>query len=371
MEKITIIGGGNGGFAAAADLTIRGHQVTLYDSPAFAAGLQPVIEQGGINLRTLPSNGLQGGFAKVYKVTTDIEEALAESDIVLVIAPAYAQANIAKTMAPHLRDGQIVALCPANFGGSLYFNKVLRDIGCTTKVQFAEFSCMMYATRKDGPAGSYVRGYKHNLGVAMFPNKNSDWAFERLKGIYPYIIRYNNIVETGMSNTNTTLHTSLMLLNAANIDNHEDRLFYAECVTQSLDHLIEATDKERMQVNVWPKMNVRSIPKITLDWYAYQGGEGETLSEIQHALVPKIFFESKMPKTLDYRYVTEDVPFGLIPIATFLEQMGFKHRAISALADILGYIMDRDFYKEARTMEELGIEKMNAEEFMQFLEEGN
>ena len=30
MEKVTVIGGGNGGFATAADLTIRGHQVTLF-----------------------------------------------------------------------------------------------------------------------------------------------------------------------------------------------------------------------------------------------------------------------------------------------------------------------------------------------------
>ena len=31
MEKVTVIGGGNGGFATAADLTIRGHQVTLFE----------------------------------------------------------------------------------------------------------------------------------------------------------------------------------------------------------------------------------------------------------------------------------------------------------------------------------------------------
>ena len=371
MAKITIIGGGNGGFAAAADLTIRGHQVTLYDSPAFAAGLQPVIEQGGIQLRTLESNGLQGGFAKLYKVTTNIEEALSESNIAFVIAPAYAHANIAKAAAPYLRDGQIIALCPANFGGSLYFNKVLRDIGCSTKVQFAEFSCMMYATRKDGPAASYIRGYKHNLGVAMFPNKDSDDAFAKLKEIYPYIIRYNNIVETGMSNTNTTLHTSLMLLNAANIENREDRLFYKEGVTPALDKLIAATDKERMSVNdLLPNTRVRSIPEITLDWYEYQGGQGDTLVEIQHSLVPKIFFQSMMPKELNHRYITEDVPFGLIPIAAFLEQLGLSHTAITSLANILSVITGRDFYKEARTMKELGIENMNAEELARLFEEG-
>ena len=33
MGKVTIIGGGNGAFAAASDLTIRGNQVTLFELP--------------------------------------------------------------------------------------------------------------------------------------------------------------------------------------------------------------------------------------------------------------------------------------------------------------------------------------------------
>ena len=44
VRKITIIGGGNGGFAAAADLTIRGHEITLYELPDFRNGLAEVIE---------------------------------------------------------------------------------------------------------------------------------------------------------------------------------------------------------------------------------------------------------------------------------------------------------------------------------------
>ena len=38
MEKVTVIGGGNGAFATAADLTIRGSEVTLFELPRSAAG---------------------------------------------------------------------------------------------------------------------------------------------------------------------------------------------------------------------------------------------------------------------------------------------------------------------------------------------
>ena len=75
MEKVTVIGGGNGAFATAADLTIRGNQVTLFELPRFAAGLSEVIEKGGIEMEAYANNGLTGGFAKLHKITTDIGEA--------------------------------------------------------------------------------------------------------------------------------------------------------------------------------------------------------------------------------------------------------------------------------------------------------
>lgn len=369
MEKVTIIGGGNGAFAAAADLTLRGNQVTLFELPHFASGLSEVIERGGIEMEAFPGNGLEGGFAKLHKITTDIKQALDASEIVLVIVPSYSMKTIADLCAPHLRDGQIVALCPANFGGALYFNQILKKSGNPAKVWFAEFACMMYACRKKTPSSVWVRGYKHGLGVAFFPSQGSEPAYKRLQGLYPYITRYNNVIETGLSNINTTLHTSLMLLNAACIDNQEDRLFYRECVTApSLDNLLDALNAERQSLNVIDGMNVPSLVQIIKAWYGHQGAEGDTVSELQHSLPH--FAYSKMPTTMDYRYITEDVPYGLIPSAAFLEQLGFNHTTHTALANILCAVCGRDFYQEARTMEELGIAGMDRAQVMNYLKSG-
>lgn len=370
MEKVTIIGGGNGAFAAAADLTLRGSQVTLFELPRFVDGLSEVIQRGGTEMEAFPGNGLEGGFAKLYKITTNIQEALSESEIILVIVPSYSMNTIAGLCAPYLRDGQIVALCPANFGGALYFHQILKKSGNSAKVWFAEFACMMYACRKKSPSSVWVRGYKHGLGVALFPSLGSEPAYQRLQTLYPYITHYNNVIETGLSNINTTLHTSLMLLNAACIDNQEDRLFYRECVTApSLDNLLDALNAERQSLNVLDGMNVISLVQIIKDWYGHQGAVGDTVSELQHSLPH--FAYSPMPKTMDYRYVTEDVPYGLIPCAAFLEQLGFPHTVHTALADVLCAVSGRNFYQEARTMEELGIAGMDREQVMNYLQNGD
>ena len=150
MEKVTIIGGGNGAFAAASDLTIRGHQITLYELPQFAKNLEEVSQRGGIELEAFENNGLTGGFAKLYKITTDIEEALAESEIVMIVVPAYSLQTIAELCAPHLRENQIVALCPANPGGSLVFRHTMTAMGYRTKIWLAEFSCMLCLLFKRG-----------------------------------------------------------------------------------------------------------------------------------------------------------------------------------------------------------------------------
>ena len=127
-------------------------------------------------------------------------------------------------------------------------------------------------------------------------------------------------------------------------------------------------DAERMALNAFGNTNVRSVTQICKDWYGHQGAKGDTLREVHYSLAH--FAASKMPTTMNYRYVTEDVPFGLIPSVEFFKQFGFKYTTHKALVDVLCAVCARDFYKEARTMEQLGIAGMDREQLMHYLETG-
>ena len=48
VRKIAVLGAGNGGCAAAADLTLRGYEVRLFSRSD--ATLMPIIKQGAINI---------------------------------------------------------------------------------------------------------------------------------------------------------------------------------------------------------------------------------------------------------------------------------------------------------------------------------
>ena len=120
------------------------------------------------------------------------------------------------------------------------------------------------------------------------------------------------MIEPGLSNINTTLHTSLLLLNVACIGNKESRYFYWECITDlSLDNLMDALNKERKSPNEIEGMKVLSLAQIIQSRYRYQGTKRDTASELQQCLPD--FVSSRMPPTMDYhRYVTEDLLYGLI-----------------------------------------------------------
>jgi len=368
-QRITVLGGGNGAFAAAADLTINKHfDVILCELPEFRNNITPIMENGGINLETLESSGLKGGFAKLYKVTTDFRESINESEVIFVVVPAFAQNKIAEKCAPFLKDGQIIVLTPGSFGGSINFSIKLEQYGCRAKVIISETESMMYACRKKDPKTIWIRGYKHNLGVAVFPAKLTENVFRKLKEIYPTFIKRKNVLETSLSNANPILHVPIMLFNLSNIDNKKEIPFYHEALTESIGKIVEKLDWERLSLNKIKGINLKPMSEIVKGFYTYQGAQGENMCEL-HRSNP-IYRWSMLPLSFNSRYLTEDIPYGLIPMYEFANQFGCKNTTMKMMAEIGTIVTGFDFNKKARKMKDLNIDQYNEDQLNSFLNEG-
>ena len=105
--KIAVLGGGNGSFAAAGDFALGGHEVRLWRRDA---ELVAQHRAAGSTIIVKDVNGRHE--ARLALVTTDISAAVAGAELILCPAPAFAQADIARQLAPHLVDGQVVFLPP-------------------------------------------------------------------------------------------------------------------------------------------------------------------------------------------------------------------------------------------------------------------
>src|SRR5699024_9915366 len=368
-SKVCIIGAGNGGLAAAADLTLRGNQVILAELPEFYKNIKKIKEEGGILLKTLKSTGLKGGFARIHKATTDIGEAISESNIILIITPSFAHEKIAKECAPYLKVDHTVVLAPGNIGGSIDFYNSLMDNGVDENIVISEMECMMYACRKQNDSTIYIRGFKYNLGFSSFPSVSTDVEIEKVRKIYPNLIKRNNILETGFSNINPILHVPILVSNISNVENGKETLMYYEGLTKSIGELSELMDQERMELNTFSKeIYLKPMRDIYKSWYYHQGARGNSLVELANK--NPIYYESMLPNTLQHRYLLEDIPFGLIPMSSILEKFNIENNIIKSMIYIAKAITNKSFKGEARNLESLRLNDKSPEEILRFIKYG-
>ena len=78
-KKVAVLGGGNGAHAAAADLTLRGYEVHMYEDARFAPNMQKVFDTKTIELK----GACGSGEVHVAMVTTDLQEAIADVKLIL------------------------------------------------------------------------------------------------------------------------------------------------------------------------------------------------------------------------------------------------------------------------------------------------
>ncbi len=212
--RYTVIGAGHGGKAMAAHLALMGFRVCLYNrTPDHVAAIKA---RGGIELESY--EGGPHGFGELALVTSDMQEALADADAIMVVVPSSAHAEIATLAAPHLRDGQIVVLHPGRTCGALSFAKALEDRRCLADVVVAEAETFIYASRSEGPAQSRIFRIKEAVPLAALPATHTTRVLELLRPAYPQYIDGVNVLHTGLNNMGAIFHPALALLNAGRIE---------------------------------------------------------------------------------------------------------------------------------------------------------
>src|SRR5512137_1600521 len=93
-----VIGAGHGGKAMAAHLALMGFKVNLYNRTP--EHVEVIKKRGGIELES--AEGGPHGFGELALVTSSIEEAIKNIEVIMVVLPSSAHGDIAKAMAPHL-----------------------------------------------------------------------------------------------------------------------------------------------------------------------------------------------------------------------------------------------------------------------------
>jgi opine dehydrogenase len=162
------------------------------------------------------------------------------------------------------------------------------------------------------------------------------------------------------------LHPALTLLNAGWVERTKgDFQFYIDGVTRSTAQVLQVLDRERVTIASALGVRARSALRWLKDAYS---AKGKTLYE---AIQANPGYQGiKSPRNLRHRYIFEDVPFSLVPMASLGAQFGVSTWAIDSMIRLACVIHGTNYYERGRTMEDMGLIGLRVSEMLRYVQEG-
>jgi opine dehydrogenase len=365
IKKIAVLGAGNGGCAAAADLTLRGFQVRLFSrSESTIANL---ARRGEIEMIESGENK----FAAPYFMSPHLPPVVQGVDLIVIATPAIGHEYLAKNLAACLTDGQRILLNPGHTGGSLHFANLLRTLGCKADVHLCETVTLTYICRMPEPGKVEIYRRTTNLQCAAFPAKHTADVIDEIREVFPNIVAAANVLETGLSNINAIMHPAGMLGNTGWIEKSGgDFLWYYEGITPAIGRWIDAVDRERLAI-------VRTLELDTLRFVdifhragltTLRGRDSGSAYQAIHESEPNMTIKS--PPSLDHRYIREDIGYGLVPMAEIGRLLGVKTPTMDALITLASTALGVDFRADGLTLGKMGLAGVRPEQTLKILENG-
>jgi opine dehydrogenase len=173
-------------------------------------------------------------------------------------------------------------------------------------------------------------------------------------------------LHTSLNNMGAIFHPALTLLNAGRIESTRgDYQFYVDGVTSSVARVLEVLDRER--VTVAAALGIRAITATEWLQMAYDA-RGSSLGEAIHNNPG--YHGIRAPANLEHRYIYEDVPMSLVPIAALGAQYGVQTRGIEAIVRLACIVHHTDYWRTGRTLDKLGLEGLSVSELTAYVMEG-
>ena len=345
--SVTILGAGGIGLSMAAVLLERGHAVKMWTpsgetTAPFRAGKPLVVD--GI---------LKGEFHPT--AATSAQDAVAGAEVVLLAVPGNGHRAVIDAIAPHLSAGQVVVISSHCSLSALYLSQRLaaRAIACP----IAAWATTVVTGRRKAPGAVNMTTLRKEVDVATVPAGASAGAFEACRALFGDRFKLrDDLLAVSLSNLNPPVHMANSLCNLTRMERGEAWANYG-CMTDAVGRLIEALDRERLALAASFGLTVRSIQDhMHLSFDLPRGTVGEMAREQDKrrgGMPPG-------PTTLDHRYVTEDVPFGLVPLIAIARAAQVPVPLHESGVALLRALYGRDFAAENDLLPALGIETLSA-----------
>lgn len=339
--KITIVGAGNVGSTIAADLALKGHEISLVKTSNrihnehfeyIRATQNIIIEECGIERK-----------AKISCITTNIKEAItAETELIVICVQSNFHEQIIKKIVPFLHDGQIVLFEPGYLSTAFLFNLTNKRI---ISVE-AESSPIDSRITHPGCCCVLFKNVRNPIGI--YPMEDSESALEKLSTLGYNFKLLTSVVEAALHNPNLIIHTVGAIMSIPRIEyTNGNYWMYKEVFTPKVLNLLKKLDAEKMSI-----LNaLRFKPIKYFDACKYRNFLDETINAEDAFFDYANNHSPKGPLTADSRYITEDVSQGLCLLESLGKFLGINTPIATSLIDFAGALLDTDLRLKGRDIQ--------------------
>ena len=338
--QVAILGAGAIAFGNAALLCRDGHDVTLWSpsgrrTATLAAGA-PLVATGAVAGRFRP------------RIAASCADALASAEAVVVAVPGYGHRHVLDAAAPFLHSEQVVVFSSHMSLAALYLAGLLRKRGVTPPI--AALGTTVTTGRQTGPDAVNVSSIRARLDVAVLPDAAANRGIDVCRALFgDRFVARDGLLAIALSNLNPQNHLAIAMCNLTRMELGE-AWGQNRHITPAVARLIEALDAERLAIAQAFGLTVRTIHEhFHLSFDVPMG----PLAEMTHALAQRPT-DVKGPTTLDSRYVTEDVPFGLVPTIRLAALAGVPVPLHESGVRLMSALYGRDFAAENDILPRLG-----------------
>lgn len=355
--EIAVLGGGHGCYAAAADLSEQGHSIRLWRRDAKA--LKPVIDSSTIFIKD--DHGERPVIIDL--ATADIGEAIKGAQLILIPSPATAQKDIAHALAPHLQDGQVVFLPPGTFG-SYIMAEMVKVLGCTAEVTWAETGTLPWLARKHGVDTIAITMRATRLPTGAYPASRADYAIQVIRQAFPSIEPCEDALSGALMNAGPIIHPPLILMNAAPLQHFPEWDIHNEGTQPSVRAVTTQLDNERIAIRKAIGYHAPHFP-LSDHYENDQWMYGDTHK--------KLVDSGDWREHIDlysHRYMVEDTVLGLAFLASVADWVQCDAPVTKGLLAIAGAILGKDLRQGERTLGALGLDGLSVEQMKEMLIQG-
>ncbi|MBR3299591.1 MAG: NAD/NADP octopine/nopaline dehydrogenase family protein [Clostridia bacterium] len=342
--KVAIVGAGNGGTAIATDLAYRNHDVTLIKTSVSIHddNFNYLLENEG--RMTLDEFGVFKT-ATIGTVTRDLA-LIKDCPVVIVYVQTNYHEAVIERMCEYLADGQIVLINP----GYLSTAYVLKH--CKKDVIVAEATSSFIDCRIKEPGLIKVgfRNVRNPIGI--YPKHRKEEAIKTLDQLGFPLAYVNSVVETALHNPNLIVHTVGAVMSIPRVEKtNGDYVMYHEVFTPSVWKILEKLDSEKM--DVLERLGCERMPYVEACKFRNSLDDDRDAKEVffWYAAMPT---RAKGPTSVESRYITEDVPQGLVMLEALGKALDIPTPISTSLIEIASAALGRDMRVAGRTLDVLG-----------------